>query len=326
MANYPNIDTTAYGGQGAAGSQQAAANTFVPIQWSKEMLIQREPELRLVERLRRINFIGKKGDTLRLPFISDLAVRTFTPGTAVIPQVNAEGKKDMVIDKHEECSVQHDDILTMQSDYNLRAEFNKKMGFALAKGMEDAAWTALQAALSSTYKVIGGDGETTYSSTSSGNGADLTDAGLRRAIRRLKDNNVPGNLDEWSLIIPPSQEEVLLGIDKFVLYQNIGSTDPLRRGLIGRLYGIPTFVSTNCPTVTAADTTTQYRVAGLFHRDCMAVGVQMNVRSQPQSTGEYLANPMVADQLYGVKALRTDDSDVTGSNYRKSHAILLYTK
>ena len=117
----------------------------------------------------------------------------------------------------------------------------------------------------------------------------------------------------------PAVRERLLAIRAVVLSVVPDAAETIK-------YGIPTFVSTNCPTVTAADTTTQYRVAGLFHRDCMAVGVQMNVRFQTQYKLEYLANLMVADQLYGVKALRTDDSDVTGSNYRKSHAILLYTK
>lgn len=325
---------TSNGGMGAAGTAQQAANTFIPIAWHRELLVSREPELRLVDRLTRINFVGKKGDTLRIPFFSNLTTTAFVSGVAVVPQVNPEGKKDMVIDKHEYSAVQLDDVLAMQADYNLRAEFNKQMGIALAKALETNCWKAFvgtdyvgtSAALSTTYRVIGGDGETAYSNSGSGNGADLTDAGLRRAIRKLKDNDVPGNMDEWTLLIPPSQEEALLGIDKFVLYQNIGSTDPLRRGLIGRLYGIPTMVSNFCPTVTAADGVTKYRVALLFHKSALAVGVQMNPRFQVQYRVEYLANLMVADQLYGVKALRTDDTDVSSSNYRKSHAIALYCK
>ena len=48
MSTYPNVDTTAYGGAGAAGSAQAAANTFIPIAWHREMLVSREPRLQLV--------------------------------------------------------------------------------------------------------------------------------------------------------------------------------------------------------------------------------------------------------------------------------------
>lgn len=334
MANYPDISTTAYGGQGAAGSAQAAANSFIPIAWHRELLVSREPKLQLVDRLTRINFIGRKGDTLRIPFFSNLTTSDFTPGVAVIPQVNAEGKKDLIVNQHVYSAVQLDDVLAMQADYNLRAEFNKQMGIALAKDLETKCWKALvgtdykgtSAALSTTYRVIGGDGETAYADAGTGNASDLTDAGLRRVIRRLKDNNVPDNMDEWALIIPPSQEEALLGIDKFVLYQNIGSTDPLRRGLIGRLYGVPVFVSSFCPRFLAADGVTYNRVAIMLHKSAMAVGVQMNPRFQTQYKVEYLANLMVADQLYGVKALRTDDTDVSSSNYRLSHACAIYTK
>lgn len=332
---YPAIPTTLLGGAasnsdgaagvsvpanaaGAIGTGQAAAHTFIPIAWANEMLVQREVEMVFTNRCRRINFVGKKGDTLRIPFVSDLTCQDFTAGIAVVPQVNPEGLKDMVIDRHKVVAVQHDDVFTMQSQYDLRAAFNKKMGYALAKDLEVAAMEGLAAALAAAYKVVAADGVTQYVA---GNAADITDAGLRRMIRRLKDNLVPQNMEDWSLILPPSQEEVMLGIDKFTLFQNIGSTDPVRKGLLGRYYGINTYVTPLCPTVNVTE-----RIGFLMHRDAFAVGVQMNPRFQTQYKLELLGNLMVADTVSGLKGLRVDADNVSASNNRISHAIAFYCK
>lgn len=323
MANYPDISTTAYGGRGAAGSQQTAANTFVPKQWADEMLMQREVNLILASKCMRINFVGKKGDTLEIPFFSDLSAVSHTAGVAVTPQVNAEGKKSLIIDTHMRVPVQLDGDLERQSKYNLREPINQKMGYALAKAQEDSIWTALIAALSSTYKVAGGDGKTSWSNAGAGNGTALSDTGLLRMIQTLDDNLVPDDGKRF-MILPPVAKRNILSLDKFTLVQNIGDNKGIRNGMLGDYYGIPTFMSSNCPEVTAADGTTKYRVGIMGHRDAIVSAVQLNVKFETQYKLEYDATLMVADVVYGVKALRTDDDDTTASNHRKSHAILFY--
>lgn len=322
MATWPVQTDSTYGGLGAAGSAQAAANTFVPKMWADEILIQREVNMVAANFFKRINFRGKKGDTVVIPFISDLTAHAKTGTNPVTLNVNAEGQKSVVIDQHYEVSQLFEDVLMTQSRYDLRSEYTKKAAYALAKSLDSALYTALIAALSSTYKVVGADGSTAYASAGAGNFSNITDIGFRKMIQTLDDNLAPA--EDRCLIIPPSQKNAMLGIDKFVLYQHFGNADSVQRGTFGEIYGIPVKISTNCPEVTAGDGSTKGRVAFLAHKDAICTAMQMDVRVQAQYKQEYLGTLVTSDMLYGIKALRTDDDDVTGSSHRKSHAIAIY--
>ena len=320
MTTWPVQTNATYGGLGAAGSAQAAANTFVPKIWSDELLVQREVNLVAANFFKRINFRGKKGDTIVIPFISDVTANQKVATQAVTIQAIAEGMKSVVIDQHWEVSHLFEDVLMMQSRYDLRSEYTKKAAYALAKNVDSALYTALLAALSSTYKVIGSDGSTAANLTTS-NIAQITDTGLRRAIQTLDDNLAPA--EDRCLIIPPSMKNALLGIDKFTLFQHFGNANALQKGVFGEIYGIPVRVSTNCPSGTTTDSVA-YRVAFLAHKDAMCIAMQQDIRVQAEYKTENLGTLVVSDMLYGIKALRTDDADTTGSNYRKSHCVALY--
>lgn len=324
MATWPVQTDSVNGGLGVAGSAQAAANTFIPKLWSDELLVQREVNLVAANFFKRINFRGKKGDTLVIPLISDVTANDKTATNPVTIQTIAEGSVSLIIDTHKEVSHLFEDILMMQSRYDLRAEYNKKDGYALAKALDTAIYTVILAGLSATYKVIGSDGITQWNAAGAGNAADITDIGLRRAIQTLDDNLAPD--DGRCLIIPPSQKNALLGIDKFTLFQNIGRTSELQKGMFGEIYGIPVKVSTNCPTVLSGDGVTVNRVAFLAHKDCVAVAVQQDVRVQAQYKQEYLATLVTSDMVYGIKGLRLSDDDTTATGHRKSQAVAIYCK
>jgi N4-gp56 family major capsid protein len=295
-------------------STQNAANTFIPIMWSDELLVTREANLVAAKLFKRVNHKGKPGDTIRVPFISDLSANTKNITQAVTIQAIAEGKIDILLDQHKEVSFLLEDFVKLQSRYDLRKPYVQKAGYALAKTLDTALLALLDSAVGSNYKVIGSDGNTAYAA---GNEADLTDAGIRRIIRKLDDNNVPE--EGRFAILPPSQKQALLGIDKFVLYQNVGRTTEIQKGLFGEIYGIKFHISTNCATTGSA------RVGCIGHGDALCCAVQQDVRIQSQQKLENLATLVVADHVYGVKALRVANDDTTGSNNRLSHVVAVYT-
>jgi N4-gp56 family major capsid protein len=316
------------GGAGSAGNSQAAANTFVPKLWSDEILVSREKNLVAASFFKRINHKGKKGDTIIIPLISNLQANDMSQvGAPIAPQVTAEGLKTVTLDKWKETSNGYNDLLMAQSRYDIRGEYTKKAGYALAERIDTDIFALFPATLSAAYKVIGSDGITQWDSTANGNtgnGADITDIGLRRMIQTLEDNLTP--MDGVALFIPPSQKNAMLGIDKFTLFQNIGRTSELQRGTFGEIYGIPVKVSTNLPTVLATDGVTSYKVAILAHKDSVCSAIQMDVRTQAQYKIEYLSTFVVSDMIYGVAALRLDADDVTGSNHRLAQAVACYVK
>jgi hypothetical protein len=123
-------------------------------------------------------------------------------------------------------------------------------------------------------------------------------------IQTLDDADVPQ--DNRVLVVPPVLRNELLGIDKFVRADAIGNGNAISTGFIGQIYGIPCYVSTNCPTIQADDSSTNYRVGLLIHRDAFVLVEQMAVRSQTQYKQEYLGDLFTADTLYGVAEIRDE--------------------
>jgi N4-gp56 family major capsid protein len=148
----------------------------------------------------------------------------------------------------------------------------------------------------------GADGTTAYVAGTNTGVAALTDVAIRRTIQRLDDNDVP--MDGRFLLVPPSSRNTLMGIARFTeqaFVGEVGSSNTIRNGEIGNVYGIPVFVTNNAD-VTSGSTAT--RVALLGHRDFAVFVEQMGVRSQTQYKQEYLGTLFTADTLYGVKELR----------------------
>lgn len=96
-----------------------------------------------------------------------------------------------------------------------------------------------------------------------------------------------------------------MGVDRYVSSDFV-SGRAVENAKVGELYGIPIYVSTNCPVVEAAGDNSansgDIKQAMLIHRDTMILAMQQNVRSQTQYKQEWLANLVTSDAVYGVKA------------------------
>ena len=146
-----------------------------------------------------------------------------------------------------------------------------------------------------------------YNSTSS-NAAALTDEGIRRAIQRLDDGDIP--MDGRFLIVPPSTRNTMMGIARFTeqaFVGDAGGANTIRNGLIGDIYGVKVYVTTNADT--AAGNAGADRVCLLAHPDYAVLVEQLGVRVQTQYKQEYLGTLLTADTLYGAGALRTAAAD-----------------
>jgi hypothetical protein len=121
--------------------------------------------------------------------------------------------------------------------------------------------------------VIGADGSTNWSDAGSGNGSAIADAGVRRVIQTFEDNDVP-SADRF-LVIPPVAANSLRAITRFSSSDfNKGNVVPT--GSIGDLYGVQTFVSSNCATVEANDST-PFRVAVMFQKNSLVLVEQQGM-------------------------------------------------
>ena len=291
----------------ALGSNQVTtttAATFIPEIWSDEIVASYKKNLVAANLFKKMNFAGKKGDTVHIPSPTRGAASLKSANTQVTLQAATESEVVVTIDKHYEYSRLIEDIVETQALSSLRQFYTGDAGYALAKQVDTSLiqlGRTFNGGSGATYggAYIGGDGTTAYTSGSS-NASALTDAAIRRTIQRLDDNDVP--MDGRFFIIPPSARNTLMGLARYTeqaFVGEAGGNNTIRNGEIGNLYGIPVFVSSNADTATGGA-----RICLLGHRDAAVLVEQQGVRSQTQYKQEYLGTLYTADTLYGVAELR----------------------
>ena len=336
-----HIDVTAAAGGGAG---------FVPEMWEDDVVAQYKANLVLANLISKINHNGRKGDTLYLPSITDR--KTAGPSakaedTIVTLVPAATSQVTVSLDQHWEYSFVYEDIASLQALDSLRRHYTDHAGYALArkvdqviwkyfKGMEPAGGTGAD---NFDAGVIGSDGSTVWDGTANantGNAAALTDAGIRKTLQTLDDEDNP--MSDRALIIPPVERNNLMGLARFTeqaFVGEAGSGNTIRNGNIGQIYGAGVYISTNCPYVhvddndgstaftftstlltgTGTDSIGQaYNVAGtdavggrvalMTHRDAVVHAEQQNIRTQTQYKQEYLGDLFTADCVFGVAEKR----------------------
>jgi hypothetical protein len=317
------------------------AGAFVPEMWSNEVIANYKSNLVVAQLVTQMNHVGKKGDTVNIPTISSRrAANARRPSSAgdeglldgtllkVSPgQVNPS-LTSVTIDRHFEYSTLIEDFAAVQALGSLRRFYTDDAGYSLARrvdwdlhllgrnaspatadpgpgGTVDGADYEQAASGTVNANVIGSDGSTAWAEATNGNAASLADAGIRRMIRTLDDNDVP--LSGRAFIIPPIEKENLLGIARFTEQAFTGeasSANSIRNGLIGDLYDNPVYVSSNCPTVNTVGATVTARACTYLHKDAFVLIMQMNMRSQAAYMQQYLSTLLTSDTIYGVEQLR----------------------
>jgi N4-gp56 family major capsid protein len=293
-----------------------AAN-FIPEIWSDEIVAAYKKNLVLANLVMKMNFKGKKGDTVHIPTPTRGSASAKAAETAVTLIAANESVVDISINKHYEYSRLIEDIVEAQALNSMRQFYTSDAGYALARQVDTdlvqlgrvANGGSTGAQYGSAY--IGGDGTTTFdytANTNTGNASALTDSSIRRTIQRLDDNDTP--MDNRFFLIPPSSRNTLMGLARYTEQAFVGNGDAIRNGEIGNLYGIPVFTSSNADSAsaTAAFPTSGSaiaRVCLMGHKDAMVLVEQVAVRSQVQYKQEYLATLFTSDTLYGVAALRS---------------------
>jgi N4-gp56 family major capsid protein len=295
------------------------AATFIPEIWSDEIVAAYKKNLVAANLVKKMNFRGKKGDTVHIPVPTRGSASAKSASTQVTLIAATESEVTVSINKHYEYSRLIEDIVEAQAQSSLRQFYTDDAGYALAKQVDtdliQLGRTVNGGSAGARYNAayIGGDGTTTFdytANTNTGNATALTDAAIRRTIQRLDDQDVP--MDGRFFIIPPSSRNTLMGIARYTEQAFVGesgASNTIRNGEIGNVYGIPVFVSSNADSASATSTfpasgSAIARVCLMGHRDAFVLVEQMAVRSQTQYKQEYLGTLFTADTLYGVSELR----------------------
>jgi len=312
--------TQTYPGTVGGGSivNKTAAATFIPEIWSDEVIAAYQKNLKMAPLVKKLPMTGKKGDVIHIPKPIRGAASAKVADTAVNIQANVEGELQVSVDRHFEYSRFIEDIVEVQALNSLRQFYTEDAGYQLALKVDTDLMNAATGFGDGTMDLAAPSGadwvnsNSYYFDAAAGGGTPLTafaastvaagdvfsDAGFRQAIQLLDDADVP--MDGRCIVVPPVVRNTIMGTERFSSSDFV-SGQTVNTGLIGNLYGVDVYVSSNCPTLES-----NVRGCILMQKDALVHAEQMTVRSQTQYKQEYLSTLYTADTLYGVQVYRPE--------------------
>lgn len=294
---------------------------FIPEIWSDEIIAAYKANLVMRNLVRMLNHKGKKGDTIRIPTPTrgDASAKTAEAQVTLI-QHGTDTGLTVAIDKHYEYSRLIEDFADVQALESLRRFYTDDAGYALGRQVDldlilyglygagtlvfNTGNQSIDSTTASAPTTYEGDGTT----WDAGASTDITDAGIRAYIKLLDDNNVPfaGRV----MTVPTIVKQDLLGLSRFTeqaFTGEAGSSNSIRNGLVGNVYAMPVYVSTQLPLVEDSGGTADNKLGFVFQQDAAVLVEQLGLRVQKQYKQEYLADLMTADTIYGVKKIRSNN-------------------
>jgi len=279
---------------GSTHTSQTTAASYIPEVWSEKL----NDFFRA--NLKAANFfedwsgdVAGGGDIINRPNVSEMSANSYAFGSLTQVTLNAptHGLITLTINNHQETSflLQDDVMASLKASYGSQEVWMKNAGYTTAATLEDALLALFEA----------------FSQTVGASHLSLNDSNIRAALRTLDVANVP--MEDRAFFLYPQQTWEVMGINKYSLLTNTAGADPVLKGAVGTLYGVPVISSTRIGVGTVVATTKGARLNALAHKSAIAyavanpAGMSANaVRLQTQYLQEYLGTLVTADVIFGV--------------------------
>jgi len=262
---------------------------FIPEKWANEVKAAREEALILRGRIKMFEHTGQAGDTIHVPDVSNLDANDMSETGEVNAQSITESETTILLDKWKESSFLINDLLKVQSQYDLRTEYTGKAGFALGKREEEDIM-ALGTSASGEFDADG--------SAASASGGNLNQVGVLAAIQFLDEANVPGT--ERTMVLSPKSRNKILAIEAFTSMDFVNKK-AIIDAKIGEIFGLDVLISNLLPEDGNSKTNNL-----VFHKEALALAVQKDISVEAQRELRKLSWLVVSDEVYGVKLFRSD--------------------
>lgn len=264
------------------------AAAYIPELWNDSILKARDAALVMAGKIMTVRPEGLKfGDTVHIPYMGNETALDKTAGSAVTFASATDTDITLNINKYKYVAKLIEDVVSVQSKYDLFSNYTDKIGKALANEVEKSllALTAQFAAQSVGSHAAG----SVYTND------------ILTAIRMLDANNVPQ--EDRYLVVDAYGRQDLLSITDFIRYDAGGKTPaPVNSGIIGEIFGVKVLFSNNI-----ANGGTATSVIGLmFHKEALALALQKDVTVKQEYSVDYIGTKIVGYEIYGVTASRND--------------------
>lgn len=227
-------------------------------------------------------------NVIYIPNISEMTANSKTVGSQVTLNKQTATKVTLTINQWYEVSFLLEDEVAafMKKSYNMQERWMKNAAYTVANKLEVALLNLCRG-----FSQIVGDSSHSFN-----------DSSIRAAINYLDVANVPME-DRAFFLYPSVIWKHIMNQTKYSLTANTNGADPVLKGAIGFLLGIPVYSTTNLSVY-------------LGHRDGMLAGKDAlcfatarvggntdggnHVRLQTQYLQDYLGTLVTADLIYGV--------------------------
>lgn len=247
------------------------------------------------------------GRILHIPHRSNMATQVKTEGitNTVTFQAITQTNQDITVSTYEYAACLLNKVVQAQSKYADRQALSKKMGYALARGME-----VTLAALAQNF-----------SQTVGSYGTDTDDSQLRRSWQYLADGGFVDEDNDCAWVFSPGAKQSLFGQDRFVSV-DFQTKRAIESAQLPNLYGFPAYHSNllRSPAAGQHDNFVQHRSATILIR-------QVKPTVEAQYRIDYNADAMLIWDLYtAVEAeqpAETPSADGTESTLGDSGAVFI---
>jgi len=249
----------------------------IPEIWSAETIDAVEGKVVLAGLVdRRFEKELKVGDTLNIPYISNLTAGTKAANTNISLETITEATEQITVTTHEYCAFGVENIVEVQSKTNLRAKYTQKAGYVLGASMDEVL-AALATSFSHSVGTLG---------------VELTDDNIIRAWQYLEDFDMPG--EDRFIYLSPAAYAGLMKLDKFMHADYVGGGGQgVRNAFVGKLYGAQVYTSTLFKLVAAG------QCADWFcHKSGVAL-VQQQIKTRSDYVIERDADVVLATNIFG---------------------------
>jgi len=219
---------------------KSTGDVFVPELWGTEVKRFRDQKFLAAKYAKTIPFRGKKGDRFHIPSISRAAVNRKISETPVNLQARTENDYFIDITEYKESSFMLEDLINVQSNYGLRAEYTREAGYALARDLDNSV-LALRAAVANYSSQVIFNSTGTGAGTLTGTPAPLNYSAILTAKTILDAADVPA--EDRVLIVSPQQYNALLAVDKFINTWYTNADYPVNNGVVGHIFDIPVYMT-----------------------------------------------------------------------------------
>lgn len=262
----------------------AQTSQYIQEKWTRDIQQPFDKVLQAADLVQdRSGLVSDGGDIVNIPFTAGVNARAKAASTAITYDSPEGAPVTLNIDKHYYVGVLIEDIVKVQSSYDLKTAFQERMAEALARQID----TDLM-------------GLYTGAGTSVAGGAAVDDADMLAVNTAFDTNNVP--MTGRRGMVGANTKADLLGINKYNAYDQVGDRGLVAKGnivggtgenLLGTVYGIDIYYSGNVQTSTTGRNL-------FFHKKAINLAKQQAPKFVMEYSVDQLGWKTALHTIYGV--------------------------